>query len=108
MHKNNFYGTAPLAVKRQRAQEAFRHRQLQVGVRQNNGRVFGLQAQNRAQTVGLGMSLFQFIRRLAGADKGQHVNFTGAHEWGGDLPSPAVDRIDYSGGKESRKASRRG
>src|SRR5690606_20471538 len=94
MHKDDLDGSAALTVKRERTGETFADRTIEVGVRQHDGRVLGIESQDRLKPVRLGVEFLQVVSTLVRSDKGEHIQFPGFHESADSLTAASVNNID--------------
>ena len=74
-----------------------RHRQVEVGRRQDHRRVLGLEAGDAAQPVGARVLALEHVGDLAGADEGQAVDVAALHHRADHDPALALDDVDHAG-----------
>ena len=96
MDVDDLEGRATLAVVAPGALDAFLHRQIEVGVRQDDGRVLGLEAQHLPHAVGLGVLGNEGVAGLAVANEGEHVHLAGLHDGRCQLTAPSEDDVDHA------------
>ena len=97
-----------LAIEGQGPKKTFLHRKLDVGVRQNDGGVLGVETKNCPQAMRLRMQFFQMIGDLARSDERQHVHLPRIEQTGHDHRTAPVDRVDDPFGNALRNASSSG
>lgn len=85
---------AALTVEGERSEQALLHREFDIRIRQHDGRVLGIEAENGAQPVDLGMHLLEVVGHTARADQRQHIDLAGLKQHRHDLRALAVHRVD--------------
>ena len=95
---------AALAVERQAPRQAFFDRQVEIGIGQDDGRIFGLQPEYGTKPMQFRVPLLKRICRPAGTDERQHFTWPLAISGGVTFrPSPKIMLIT-PGGNDSRNA----
>ena len=82
-------------------QKAFLDGKLDVGVRQDDGRVLGIETKDCPQAMRLRMQLLQMIGDLARSDEGQHVHLPGIQQARHDHRAASVHGVDDTLGKRA-------
>ena len=97
MDVDDLEGGAALAVVAPSALHTLLHSEIEIGIRQDDGRVLGLQTEHLPHAVGLGVLGDESVAGPAVANEGEHVNLAGLHDGRGELTAPSEDDVHHPG-----------
>src|SRR5690606_22524019 len=94
VYKKDLQCCAALSVKGKRTGYTLGYSVIDIGVGQNDGRIFCVKTQNCFQTVRLWVQFLQVVGAFVCSDKGEDIHLTGFHERPHSLTPAAVNNID--------------